>query len=139
MTQLRLLNNEEELPKKRKFNDVAQFIFGVFVPVWNTRYPNEKYRMTGQDARDVKEFLAFNPDIMEEFAEAQSHAELYIKDEFEAWVESRHPVWGFVKHYNRYIPKKKRELPKTQYRATFTCEHCGEQRGLYGECEHCHK
>jgi len=111
MTELRLIENT---PKK--LNETAQFIFYAFVPVWNERYPNQKYFLSGQDAKIIKEFLRDNPGIMDDFAEIQSRASLYIKDDW--WAEQRHPAWGLVRHFNRYIPEAKKEVRR------YLCKKC---------------
>jgi hypothetical protein len=121
MTNLKLLDSPE--PKKRKLNDVAQFIFVAFVPVWLEKYPNKKYYISGQDSKLVKDFLKENEGILEDIDEVQIRASLYIKDEF--WDEMKHPAWGLCRHFNKYIPEVKkvvnrnlcrncqREIPRT--------------------------
>ncbi len=131
MEGLRLLQDEEK--PKRKLNPTSEFIFCAFVPVWNERYPNQKYFLSGMDAKFVKEFLKDNPDI--EVNEIQSRAVLYIKDDW--WSEQKHPAWGLVRHFNKYIPELKKEAKRKPI--MIHCEYCHKLRQPFGCCEHCGK
>jgi hypothetical protein len=129
---LELLEKNPE--KKRRLNPTSEFIFYAFYPVWVTRYPNQKYYLSGQDATIIKKFLQDNPDILEDIAEIQSRASLYIKDDW--WQEQRHPAWGLARHFNKYIPEIKKQPIKSKP-MTIVCESCGKQRQVFGVCEWC--
>ena len=132
MPELHLLNSPE--PKKKRYNIVQEFIFGAFYPIWATRYKNKKYYLQLQDGKLVKEFLNDNPDILDDIAEIQTRASLYIKDEW--WIPQRHPAWGLVRHFNRYIPEAVKPLPPKKI-IQIKCEHCGELRPPFGNCLFC--
>ena len=136
LTLLKIDENGEELPvkKPRKLGIVAQFVFIGFAPAWVERY-HEKYRMTGMDAKYVKEFLDLNADVMENIADIQLRAEVYLKDRFKAWEDQRHPVWGFVKHYNRYTPVKEKKVRMNV--KTEECPHCFNLKPVNGKCPTC--
>jgi hypothetical protein len=130
MPELHLVENMDEKPRKR-LNPTSEFIFVAFAPIWKERY-HQKYYLSGQDAKFVKDFLKDNDGILEDIAEIQERAMLYIKDEF--WTEMRHPAWGLVRHFNKYVPEIKKEVRKN------ICLKCRREipktfGGICPECE----
>jgi hypothetical protein len=113
LTDLRLVENTDEQPRKKKLNPTMEFIFVAFAPIWSERYKNQKYFVSGQDAKLVYSFLKDNPDILDDITEIQTRAMIYLKDEW--WVEQRHPAWGLCRHFNKYIPETKKIVLKKNF------------------------
>jgi hypothetical protein len=89
--------------------------------------------------REAKTFIGLNPDIFDDdgdgIVDFQEHAVEYLKNNWEGWVNQKHPCGALLRNYNSFAPKKVRETVKriqmiacpdceTPHKATEVCPRC---------------
>jgi hypothetical protein len=108
----------------------------MFAPVWESTFKGTKYRATGRDLKEAKEFLAMNDDIFDELPEFQEHAQEYLKSTFDGWRTLGYPCWGLLRHYNTYAPKKiKEQVRRVQM---ISCPDCQTNHEATKQCPKCY-
>jgi hypothetical protein len=118
------------MSKSRPFD----LINSLFRPVWEAKY-KERYRATGQDLKEAKQFLELNDDIFDEIPDFQEHAVEYLKSNWQGWVEQKHPCHGFLRNYNTFAPRKvKEQVRRIQMIA---CPDCGMNHPATELCPKC--
>jgi hypothetical protein len=76
--------------------------------LWNDHPKNagRKYAGTSRDLREAKEWLLVNEFDSGDITELQERFNRFMQSTFDAWAEADFPIWGFLKHYNRYGPPR---------------------------------
>lgn len=113
-------------------------VYHLFRPAWEESelYKGEKYRPTGRDLKEAKEFYDLNPDIFEEIPEFQGRTENYLDHKFEGWKNLKHPCWAFLRNYNSFAAKSKKVETKQKLRQ-IGCVDCGTSHDPDVLCPKC--
>ena len=90
--------------------------------LWNAHEKNagRAYTGTSRDLKEAKEWLQINAWDEGDITEFTDRIDRFIRDSF--WEELDWPLWGFLKHINRYAPP--RIAKKAKAVEMLYCEKC---------------
>jgi hypothetical protein len=92
------------------------------------------YGGTSRDLREAKEFLQVNDFDPGDITELSERFNRFMQSTFDAWAETDYPIWGFLKHYNRYGPPRKTINEVVKKNQPTVCPHCGTDHPSKAEC-----